>query len=428
MSELSYLEKMLDGVEVEWRNLGDTSLFEIANNGRKPVKASLRIAGETPYYGANNIQDYVDGYTHDGEYVLIAEDGSASLENYSIQYATGKFWANNHVHVVRGKERVHSRFLYHYLCIVNFLPFLTGGGRAKLTKGQLIEIPVPIPCPDNPEKSLAIQAEIVRILDKFTELTAELTAELSMRKKQYNYYRDQLLSFDEEQEKPIYLEKLLDGVEVEWKMLGEVIHSLKTGLNPRQNFSLNTLDAQGYYVTVREIQNGKVVFLDKTDRVNDRALKIINGRSNLEAGDILFSGTGTVGRIAVIEENPINWNIKEGVYTIKPIKEKIAPRFLSYLLQSSKIVKDYSKKIVGNPVISLPMGDLKKLLIPIPCPGNPEKSLAIQSEIVRILDKFDTLTNSITEGLPREIELRQKQYEYYRDLLFSFPKPDSVTN
>ncbi|EDW8418738.1 restriction endonuclease subunit S, partial [Salmonella enterica subsp. enterica serovar Ohio] len=208
MSELSYLEKLLDGVEVEWRNLGDTSLFEIANNGRKPVKASLRIAGETPYYGANNIQDYVDGYTHDGEYVLIAEDGSASLENYSIQYATGKFWANNHVHVVRGKERVHSRFLYHYLCIVNFLPFLTGGGRAKLTKGQLIEIPVPIPCPDNPEKSLAIQSEIVRILDKFTALTAELTAELNMRKKQYNYYRDQLLSFKEG--------------EVEWKTLGEI--------------------------------------------------------------------------------------------------------------------------------------------------------------------------------------------------------------
>jgi type I restriction enzyme, S subunit len=198
--------------------------------------------------------------------------------------------------------------------------------------------------------------------------------------------------------------------------LGEVIHSLKTGLNPRQNFSLNTLDAQGYYVTVREIQNGKVVFLDKTDRVNDRALKIINGRSNLEAGDILFSGTGTVGRIAVIEENPINWNIKEGVYTIKPIKEKIAPRFLSYLLQSSKIVKDYSKKIVGNPVISLPMGDLKKLLIPIPCPDNPEKSLAIQSEIVRILDKFTALTAEITA----ELNMRKKQYNYYRDQLLSF--------
>ena len=125
-----------------------------------------------------------------------------------------------------------------------------------------------------------------------------------------------------------YLEKLLDGGrEVENRLREDVWEKLsiplKTGLNPRQNFSLNTLDAQGYYVTVREIQNGKVVFLDKTDRVNDRALKIINGRSNLEAGDILFSGTGTVGRIAVIEENPINWNIKEGVYTIKPIKEKL---------------------------------------------------------------------------------------------------------
>lgn len=213
-----------------------------------------------------------------------------------------------------------------------------------------------------------------------------------------------------------YLEKLLDGVEVEWKALEEVIHSLKTGLNPRQNFHLNTSDAQGYYVTVREIKNGKVVFLDKTDRVNDKALKLINGRSNLEAGDILFSGTGTVGRIALIEENPTNWNIKEGVYAIKPIKEKIAPRFLSYLLKSSKIVKDYSKKIVGNPVISLPMGELKKLLIPIPCPCNPEKSLAIQAEIVRILDKFTALTTELTA----ELTARKKQYNYYCGQLLNF--------
>jgi type I restriction enzyme S subunit len=85
-----------------------------------------------PYHGANNIQDHVEGYTHNGEFVLIAEDGSASLENYSIKYATGKFWANNHVHVVRGNDRVNTRFLHHYLTTVNFIPFLSGGGRAKL--------------------------------------------------------------------------------------------------------------------------------------------------------------------------------------------------------------------------------------------------------------------------------------------------------
>ena len=229
MSQLNYLEKLLDGVEVEWTTLGNEHAVEIANSGRKPVKAALRLAGETPYYGANNIQDYVDGYTHDGEFVLIAEDGSASLENYSIQYATGRFWANNHVHVVRGKEVINTRYLYHYLCIVNFVPFLSGGGRAKLTKGKLVDIPLPIPCPDNPEKSLAIQAEIVRILDAFTAMTAELTAELNMRKKQYNYYRDQLLSFEEG--------------EVEWKMLGEVA-VIGTG-------SHDTQDA---------IANGKYIF------------------------------------------------------------------------------------------------------------------------------------------------------------------------
>ena len=217
-----------------------------------------------------------------------------------------------------------------------------------------------------------------------------------------------------------YIEKLLDGVEVEWRPLEKVIHSLKTGLNPRKNFQLNTSDAQGYYVTVREIQDGKIVFLEKTDRVNDRALELINGRSNLEVGDILFSGTGTVGRTAVIEAKPANWNIKEGVYTIKPIQEKILPRFLSHLLNSSEIVKDYGKKIVGNPVVSLPMGELKKLLVPIPCPDNPEKSLAIQAEIVRVLDAFTAMTAELTA----ELNLRKKQYNYYRDQLLSFEDGD----
>ena len=195
MSGMNFLEKLLDGVAVEWKPLGDERFVEVENSKRKPVKASLRLSGKTPYYGANNIQDYVEGFTHDGEFVLIAEDGSASLENYSIQYANGKFWANNHVHVVLGTQRLNTKFLYHYLRIVNFIPFLTGGGRAKLTKGKMVEIPIPIPCPENPEKSLAIQAEIVRILDTFTALTVALTAELSDRQKQYNYYRDRLLTF-----------------------------------------------------------------------------------------------------------------------------------------------------------------------------------------------------------------------------------------
>ncbi|EPD5061814.1 restriction endonuclease subunit S [Escherichia coli] len=381
MSEMSYLEKLLDGVEVEWRNLGDTSLFEIANNGRKPVKASLRIAGETPYYGANNIQDYVDGYTHDGEYVLIAEDGSASLENYSIQYATGKFWANNHVHVVRGKERVHSRFLYHYLCIVNFLPFLTGGGRAKLTKGQLIEIPVPIPCPDNPEKSLAIQSEIVRILDKFTALTAELTAELNMRKKQYNYYRDQLLSFKEG--------------EVEWKTLGEV-----------------AVIGTGNHDTQDAIEHGKYIFYARGREPLKLNVFDFDETAIITAGD----GAG-VGKVFHYAKG--KYALHQRAYRIVP-NAFMNPRFVYHYI-TAYFFTYIQKASVSSSVTSLrrPMF----LKFPIPVPPSEE-----QARIVEILDKFDTLTNSITEGLPREIELRQKQYEYYRDLLFSFPRPETASN
>ena len=382
MSELSYLEKLLDGVEVEWRNLGDTSLFEIANNGRKPVKASLRIAGETPYYGANNIQDYVDGYTHDGEYVLIAEDGSASLENYSIQYATGKFWANNHVHVVRGKERVHSRFLYHYLCIVNFLPFLTGGGRAKLTKGQLIEIPVPIPCPDNPEKSLAIQSEIVRILDKFTALTAELTAELTMRKKQYNYYRDKLLSFEE------------GGVE--WKTLGEIV-KMRAG----QHISArNIVDGkEGDFVYPCFGGNGIRGYVKEKSHDGEH---LLIGRQGALCGNVQrmkgqFYATEHAVVVSAMQGIDIDW---------------------AFHMLTTMNLNQYASKSAQP---GLAVGKLQELKLLVP-------SIERQKYIAKILDKFDTLTSSITEGLPREIELRQKQYEYYRDLLFSFPKPEAASN
>ena len=283
-------------------------------------------------------------------------------------------------------ESIHGRKELRKRTLINAVPI-------KINKDDIGKVTIPLP-------PIEIQSEIVRILDNFTNLTAELTAELTARKKQYNYYRDQLLGFD--------------GQDIEWKPLGDMIKSLKTGLNPRKNFQLNTSDAENFYVTVREIQNGNIVFVQQTDRINKRALELINNRSNLEVGDVLFSGTGTVGRTAVISIKPENWNIKEGVYVIKPNQDILNSRFLAHILNASHIVKEYSKKIVGSPVVSLPMSELKKILIPIPSPEE-------QKRIVSILDKFDTLTASISEGLPKEIELRQKQYEYYRDMLLTFP-------
>ena len=152
---------------------------------------------------------------------------------------------------------------------------------------------------------------------------------------------------------------------------------------------------------------------EKTDRMNDEALRLCNNRSNLEAGDVLFSGTGTIGETAVIEETPENWNIKEGVYSIKPNKLNMNSKYLRYLLMTQSIKDAYMKKVAGGTVKSIPMKEMRQLQIPLP-------SLERQSELVEIVERFDKLCNDISEGIPAEIEARQKQYEYYRDKLLTF--------
>ncbi|WP_438454067.1 restriction endonuclease subunit S [Vibrio alginolyticus] len=382
MSTLSYLDKLLDGVEVEWSTLGNGYTVEIANSGRKPVKASLRVAGETPYYGANNIQDYVDGYTHDGEFVLVAEDGSASLENYSIQYATGRFWANNHVHVVRGKEGLNTRFLYHYLCIVNFVPFLSGGGRAKLTKGKLVDIPVPIPCPNNPEKSLAIQAEIVRILDAFsvmtTELITELTTELGMRKKQYNYYREKLLTSELPFSKEVTLGEVFD---------------LRAGKHIKAKDISAIKNTEHKYTCFGG--NGSRGFVQEYSHEGDFALI---GRQGALCGNVKRA-TGKF----YATEHAVVCTPKDGINIDWAFHMLTFMNLNQYKSQSAQP--------------GLAVGNLAKLVINVP--PIPE-----QKKIAEILDRFDMLTSSTQESLPCEIELRQKQYKYYRELLLSFPKQE----
>lgn len=384
---MSYLDKLLEGVEVEWKTLGDEDFVEIANSGRRPVKASERISGNIPYYGANNIQDYVDGFTHDGTYVLIAEDGTASLENYSIQWATGKFWANNHVHVLRGIGSLNSRFLFHYLRIVNFIPYLSGGGRAKLTKGKLIEISIPIP-------PIEIQKEIVRILDTFTELTTELTTELAARKKQYNFYRDQLLNFK--------------GKEVEWKPLGVIgeVRMCKRILKEQTSdvgeipfYKIGTFgkDPDAYI--------SKELFDEYKSKYNYPSI-----------GEVLISASGTIGR-AVIFDGREAYFQDSNIVWIENDERQVLNKYLFYCYQVAKW-----EIAEGGTIQRLYNDNLKKTKIPIPYPNDTKKSIEEQKYIVAILDKFDTLTTSISEGLPKEIELRQKQYEYYRDMLLTFPK------
>jgi len=428
MSKLEQLINELCPDGVEYKTLG-----EICHYSKERIDAEE--IDENNYVGVDNLLPEKRGKTNsnyvptEGRFTQF-DNGDVLIGN--IRPYLRKIWRATHIGgtngdvlVVRINENhvgdLASEYLYYVLSSELFFQYdIQNSKGAKMPRGSkdaIMKYNFPLP-------PLAVQGEIVRILDNFTELTAELTAELIARKKQYEYYRNALLDFgqwggasqNDYSNFPPSIADLLRKLcpqGVGYKMLDEVIISLNTGLNPRQFFALNTDDAENYYVTIRELQNNKIVFSEKTDRINDDAMQLCNNRSNLEVGDVLFSGTGTIGETAIIEEYPANWNIKEGVYTIKPDNRKILSIFMMYLLKAQSVKTLYLSKVAGGTVKSLPMGEMRKLTIPIP-------PLAVQEHIVAILDHFHTLTIDITNGLPAEIEARRKQYEYYRDRLLTF--------
>ncbi len=414
MSELNYLEKLLDGTEVEWKALGDvTSVLR----GKRLTKNLLSAEEKFPvFHGGLEPLGYYNKSNRPANTVMIINVGASAG---TVGYSTVDFWSSDGCFCLEHNELLNNRFLY--FALIGYQSLLKSkvrvAGIPTLDAIVVNKLLIPIPCPENPEKSLAIQSEIVRILDKFTALTAELTAELNMRKKQYNYYREQLLSFDEEQEKPIYLEKLLDGVEVEWRTLGEIA-VIYDGTHKTPKYTASGVP----FVSVQNIKN-----LYGTNKyISPEDFKTYKNKPRKH--DLFMTRIGDVGTCAIVEDDrPLAYYV---TLALIRINQQIAvPGFIRYLIESRFGKAElYKRTLIHAVPMKINLGEIGKVAVPIPCPDNPEKSLAIQSEIVRILDKFDTLTNSITEGLPREIELRQKQYEYYRDLLFSFPKPEAASN
>ncbi|EEW6399822.1 TPA: restriction endonuclease subunit S [Escherichia coli] len=394
MSELSYLEKLLDGVEVEWVTLGSMADIGTGSSNRQDESEN----GIYPFYVRS--KNILKSDTFEFDEVAIVIPGEGGIGDI-FHYVEGKYALHQRAYRIRiTTNAVDTKFLYYFMSSSFKQYILTksvGATAISIRKPMLEGFKVPIPSPDNPEKSLAIQSEIVRILDKFTALTAELTAELTMRKKQYNHYRDLLLSFKEG--------------EVEWKALEEV-SDIYDSLHQTPQYSKNGLSM----IRVTDIKNG-YIDLKNTLKVNDGIFSIFTKKYLPQKNDLVMSRVGSYGNVGII---PTDNSACMGQNTVV-IHPHINNRYLFYILTSS-IGQDFIEKNVGGgSQKTLSLKSIKS--IPIPLTGESE-----QSKIVSILDKFDTLTTSISEGLPREIELRQKQYEYYRDLLFSFPRPETASN
>jgi len=136
-----------------WEQRKLSNIADRFDNLRVPITASDRISGDTPYYGANGIQDYVEGFTHDGEFILVAEDGANDLKHYPVQYVNGRVWVNNHAHVIQGKKTItDNKFLMNSIKNFNIEPFLVGGGRAKLNADVMMKLNILLPSFNEQEK------------------------------------------------------------------------------------------------------------------------------------------------------------------------------------------------------------------------------------------------------------------------------------
>ena len=383
-----FIERLLDGVEVEWKPLGEVSCVL---RGKRLTEKELNNEEIYPVFhgGIEPIGYYHEANRDAGSTMIINVGASAG----TISFSPKRFWSSDGCFCFSHVPALNQKYLFYYLQSIE--PSI----RAKVRKAgiptldnKLVEkLLIPIP-------PIAVQEEIVDILDKFTELEAELEAELEGRKRQYEYYRNQLLSF----------ELLNEGDEksnsIRWLTIGEISKNISSGGTPRSSVS-------SYY-------GGNIPWL-RTQEVNfseiwDTEIKITeeglesSSAKYIPANCIIVAMYGaTVGRVGI---NKIPLTTNQACANIE-VNEEIA--LYRYVFHCLSDLYQYIKSLGKGSQTNINVKVVRNIQIPIP-------PLSEQQRIVSILDKFDTLTTSISEGLPKEIELRRKQYEYYRDRLLSF--------
>ena len=289
-------------------------------------------------------------------------------------------------HATIFKHKQNAKYLAYYIKTQHFFDqkkkYARGTKVIEIKATDIAKISIPIP-------PLAIQQKIVNILDKFTQLQAELEAELQARRTQYEYYRNQLLMVNDEG-------LMVNGVKVEWKTLGDVCLSISAGGDVPKNYKKGQ--------TIPSIEYPYPIFANATDV---KGLYGYTDNYKIENDAVTISARGAKIGYHTIREAKFTAIIR--LISLIPNKDIITTKFLNYILDMTSIAGTEG----GIPQLTVP--SVKKIKIPIP-------PLAEQERIVAILDKFDQLVNDKTEGLPAEIEARRKQYEYYRGKLLDFKR------
>lgn len=355
MTEVTnYIDRLVaelcpDGVE--YRLLGE--IVKIKNG--KGYKDFL--PGDIPVYGSGGVMTYVDTFAYDKPTVLIPRKGSLG----NLFYLEEPFWNVDTIFYTEIDEScVIPKYLFYVLRSAELEKLNTAGGVPSLTQKVLNKVLIPVP-------PLEVQGAIVEILDKFTNLEANLEAELEARTLQYEYYRDSLF-------------EALDCPRVSLDSFAKI----KNG-KTYKDFGAGNIPVYG--------SGGIMTYID---------------RFAYDKPTVLIPRKGSLRNLFYLEE-PF-WNVDTIFYT-EIDEEQVIPKFLYYFLKTAHL-EDLN---TAGGVPSLTQKVLNKVLVPVP-------SLEEQQRIVDILDRFDALTTSLSKGLPAELAARRSQYEYYRDQLLSFPR------
>ena len=394
MSKIGELMKKLCPNGVEFEELQSVANITI---GEFIHKNKQIINGKYPVFngGITNTGFYDESNNTANKIVISARGANAGYVNKILV----DYWAGNSCYSIsiKNKDLIDWVFVFYYLKQnqTNLTDEQQKGGIPAVSKKMVEKIKIPIP-------PLEVQEEIVRILDTFTALISELKAELEARKKQYEYYREKLII-----PKEINGKWFLNGKEIEWKKLGDVGEFIRGNGLQKKDFTESGVGCihygqiYTYYNTYAYKTKSFVTeeLAKRLKKVNKGDLIITNTSENIE----------DIGKtVAWLGENEI---VTGGHATI--FKHNQNSKYLAYYTQTKMFFNEKKKYARGTKVIEISTKDLAKIHIPIP-------TLSEQQRIVEILDKFDTLVNDLSIGIPAEIEARQKQYEYYRNKLLSF--------
>ena len=409
MSKLDELIKELCPNGVEYKELGEICDFQ---NGfafksslfKESGEIILRITNiyngivneeDLKYFSLDDYKENLENYIVSNNDIVIAMSG-ATTGKVGINNTDKKFYLNQRVgKFITHTTKLNNKFLYHFLLSksLEILKISSGSGaQPNLSTESIKKLMTPVP-------PLKVQEEIVRILDNYTksveELKEKLNEELIARRNQYSWYRDYLLKFENK---------------VEIVKLGSIVE-VYDGTRQTPDYKTSGIP----FVSVENIDS-----IYSTEKYVSEEDFEKNYKIKPRIDDVFMTRIGTVGKCAIVTKNiPLAYYVSLAL--LRPNKNKIDARYLKYIIESGIGRKELNKRILFTAVpIKINKGDIDKIEIPLP-------PLEVQKRIVEVLDNFEKICNDLNIGLPAEIEARQKEYEFYRNFLWTF-KEDSVNS